>query len=61
MYVLFCLSMKEVSYEPEIEALPPDLPADSECVLLTVHLSCNGEITTHKPGGGNAGSIDNSE
>ena len=53
--------MKEVSYEPEVETLPPDLPADSECVLLTVPLSCNGEITTHKLGGGNAGSIDTSE
>ena len=61
LYVLFCLLMKEVSYEPEIETLPPDLPADLECVLLTVPLSCNGELMAHKSGGGNTGIIDNSE
>ena len=59
---LFCLLLiKEVSYEPAPEALPPQLPTDLECVLLTVYLSSNAGITAHKPGGGNARSIDNSE
>ncbi|RUS90011.1 hypothetical protein EGW08_002198, partial [Elysia chlorotica] len=38
----------EVSYEPVAPPLPPDLPAERETLLLTVHLSSNGEIVQHR-------------
>ncbi|XP_013420923.1 uncharacterized protein LOC106181165 isoform X1 [Lingula anatina] len=40
----------EASYEPMPQCLPDTLPADLETILLTVHLSTNGEIIVHRGG-----------
>ncbi|GFR78896.1 nucleoside diphosphate kinase [Elysia marginata] len=38
----------EVSYEPAPSTLPPNLPPERETLLLTIHLSSNGEIVQHR-------------
>ncbi|OWF38942.1 uncharacterized protein LOC110465662 [Mizuhopecten yessoensis] len=38
----------DVSYEPAPRSLPTVLQPDQECLLLTVHLSSNGEIILHR-------------
>lgn len=38
----------EASYEPSPSTLPPFLPSDKEILLLTIHLSSNGEIILHR-------------
>ncbi|KAH9504288.1 hypothetical protein Btru_064554 [Bulinus truncatus] len=38
----------EVSYEPPPTTLPMVLSPEQETILLTVHLSCNGEIIQHR-------------
>ncbi|CAG2255348.1 unnamed protein product [Mytilus edulis] len=39
---------KEASYEPAPRTLPPTLGQDHKCLLLTIHLSSNGEIILHR-------------
>ncbi|XP_074653052.1 dynein axonemal assembly factor 8-like [Tubulanus polymorphus] len=39
---------EEASYEPELDNLPSNLREDKECCLITVLLSSNGEIVTHR-------------
>ncbi|KAJ8321417.1 hypothetical protein KUTeg_001030 [Tegillarca granosa] len=38
----------DASYEPAPQTLPGILAADLECLLLTIHLSSNGEIILHR-------------
>ncbi|XP_076109890.1 dynein axonemal assembly factor 8-like isoform X2 [Mytilus galloprovincialis] len=38
----------EASYEPAPRTLPPTLGQDHKCLLLTIHLSSNGEIILHR-------------
>ncbi|XP_060073808.1 dynein axonemal assembly factor 8-like [Ylistrum balloti] len=38
----------DVSYEPAPRSLPTIMQPDQECLLLTVHLSSNGEIILHR-------------
>ena len=40
--------LQESSYEPAPHTLPPDLPSELEVVLLTVHMSSNGEMVAHR-------------
>ncbi|XP_060589717.1 dynein axonemal assembly factor 8-like [Ruditapes philippinarum] len=41
----------EASYEPAPRKLPPVLSQDTDTVLLTIHLSSNGEIVLHRGSG----------
>lgn len=41
----------DASYETAPRSLPPVLSPDTDCVLLTVHLSSNGEIVLHRSSG----------
>jgi hypothetical protein len=39
---------QEASYEPAPRTLPSILGPDHKCLLLTIHLSSNGEIILHR-------------
>ncbi|XP_052805856.1 dynein axonemal assembly factor 8-like isoform X2 [Mya arenaria] len=41
----------EASYESAPRNLPPVMSQDTDCVLLTIHLSSNGEIVLHRGSG----------
>ncbi|XP_052272728.1 dynein axonemal assembly factor 8-like isoform X2 [Dreissena polymorpha] len=41
----------EASYEAAPRNLPPVLTSDTDCVLLAIHLSSNGEIVLHRGSG----------
>ncbi|XP_070548273.1 dynein axonemal assembly factor 8-like [Ptychodera flava] len=41
----------EASYEPAPQTLPPILKSDQECLMMTVHLTSNGEVMAHRSSG----------
>ena len=46
-HVNLCI-LQEASYEPSPHTLPSTLGTEQEVLLLTVHLSGNGEIILHR-------------